>query len=84
MGLSSPASVSFPQRLRVLMSIRWLPHGASALPESLPIPQLLSDCFFSVSNKLNLSQLGLVLGSGLSLGKWEGCVHLSSCLCSSS
>lgn len=60
------------------------PHGASAFPEPMPLLQLLSDCFFGVSNKLSFSQLGLGLGSSLSPGRQEGCVHLPSCLCSSS
>lgn len=77
-------SLSFDDKLMAPIGSELLPHGASALPEPIPILQLLSDCFFGVSNKLSLSQLGLVLGSSLSLGRQEGCVHLSSCLCSSS
>lgn len=72
----------FDVKLMTPIGSELLHHGASVLPESLPITQLLSDCSFGVSNKLSLSQLGLVLGSSLSLGKQEGCVHLSSCLCS--
>lgn len=46
------------------------PTGSELFSRGAPAPQLLPNCF-GVSNKLSLSQLGLVLDSSISLGDRE-------------